>query len=40
MVKKNIYKAISFEVDIYNSRTLGIPGKSKIKVFRINNGIK
>jgi len=40
MVKKNIYKAISFEVDIYNSRTLGILKKSKIKVFRINNEIK
>ena len=40
MVKKNIYKAISFEVVTYNSRTLGIPKKSKIKVFRINNGIK
>ena len=40
MVKKNIYKAISFEVDIYNSRTLGILKKSKIKFFRINNEIK
>ena len=40
MVKKNIYKAISFEVVTYSSRTLGIPEKSKSKIFRINNEIK
>ena len=37
MVKKNIYKAISFEVVTYNSRTLGISVKSKSRIFRINN---
>ena len=40
MVKKNIYKAISFEVVTNSSRTLGIPEKSKSKIFRINNEIK
>jgi len=40
MVKKQIYKAISFDVVAYSSRTLGVSKKYKSKIFRINNGIK
>ena len=40
MVKKNIYSVITFEVITYNSRTLGIPKKSKRNIFLIKNGIK
>ena len=40
MVKKNIYKAISFEVVTYSSRTLGISVNSKSRIIRINDEIK
>jgi len=40
MVKKNIYKAISFDVVAYSSRTLRITKKSTRKIFHINSEMK